>query len=537
MQSTAKLKQSAKNQNSGKMSQKQLDAIAELKKYYPGLPEDLVINGNLNLSEKDISMLPDNLTINGSLDLRSCCSMEEFPENLVVKGNIYLDSDFDHTYNTTMKVFGQMSEVDTDELPDNFTVGGDLVIDSCSKKLPDNLTVGGSLNLKGSKITELPRGLKVMGNLNCDCLPLKSIPDDLYVGGNLDLFKTQIKNIPASVFIGGGLDIAHTGIRVFPKQLTKVNGCLRMTKVGIKFLPDDLIIEGSFYAEDAALVELPKNLKVGGWMDVSNCVIEELPEGLVVGGGIDLKGCPIESLPENLHVYGHLDLSDTLITALPDGLIVNSNLYINRCDIQKLPLLVNAGTLHLSAVYVNREIIPEGFSITGNLDLTVYSDVKDKEPEPLLLPANMKIGGNLDLEYSFQKRWPKNLYVGGNIEIGRSEISSLPEDLTLNGKVIFTKQITYDTSIICKALLGTSNITYSIVIPKDRYRMATAALIGDMAWLKDRIKTYSETHIEILPLPKEVKQQLEEGLALSTSSGTKRKSSTTTDRVKETAQA
>jgi len=536
MQTSTKVVNSSKKQTPVKMSQKQLDAIAELKKYYPALSEDLVINGNLNLSEKDISMLPDNLTINGSLDLRCCCEMEEFPENLVVKGNIYLDSDFEHRYNTTMQVFGQMSEVDTDELPDNFTVGGDLVIDSCSKKLPNNLTVGGSLNLKGSKITELPRGLKVMGNLNCDALPLKSLPDDLYVGGNLDLFKTLIKNIPTSVFIGGGLDIAHTAIRVFPKQLTKVNGCLRMTKVGIKYLPDNLVIEGSFYAEDAALVELPKNLQVGGWLDVSNCVIEELPEGLIVGGGIDIKGCPIERLPDNLHVGGHLDISDTLITELPEGLIVNTNLYINRCDIQKLPPMVNAGTLYLSAVYVNREIIPEGFSITGNLDLTVYSDVKDKQPEPLILPANIKIGGNLDLDNSFQKRWPKNLYVGGNIEIGRSEISTLPEDLTLNGKIIFTKPMNYDTSIISKALLGSWDISYSVVVPKDRYRMATAALIGNMDWLKDRIKAYSETQIEILPSPKEVKQQMEEGLSLI-SSGTKRKSVATAGRVKETTEA
>src|SRR5581483_6679514 len=112
MQSTTKVVYSPKIQNPGKMNQKQIDAIAELKKYYPGLSNDLVINGNLNLADRYISTLPDNLTINGSLDLRSACYLEQLPENLIVKGNLYIDyHNLEHPLPVSLQVLGQLAEV------------------------------------------------------------------------------------------------------------------------------------------------------------------------------------------------------------------------------------------------------------------------------------------------------------------------------------------------------------------------------------------------------------------------------------------
>ncbi|ORF52220.1 hypothetical protein B5802_10195, partial [Gilliamella apicola] len=66
----------------------------------------IIINSNLNLKKK-IKVLPDNLFINGDLNL-SETKIQKIPENLVVTGSLNL------------------SFSDIQVLPDNFLIGGDL---------------------------------------------------------------------------------------------------------------------------------------------------------------------------------------------------------------------------------------------------------------------------------------------------------------------------------------------------------------------------------------------------------------------------
>jgi hypothetical protein len=501
--STTNVVYSPKIQNPGKMSQKQLDAIAELKKYYPGLSKDLVINGNLNLADRLITMLPDNLTINGSMDIRSCCDMERLPENLTINGNLYIDSCFEERLPTSIKVRGQISQISGDEIPQGFSVGGDLEVSKFTDSLPDNLTIGGSLDLRQTKIKQLPAGLKVYGNLCLNHLPITSLPADLYVGGNLECFKTSIKNIPESVFIGGGLNISQTDVRILPKQIKEVNGCLHINGCRIKYLPDNLVIHGSLYAEGSALVELPKNLHVDGMLYVQNTSIEELPDDLVVGATIDLRECPIEKLPAGLKVNGSLDISGTLVNELPADIIVNESLYINNSLIEKLPTLVNAGSLYIAAGEVPVDILPENFSVTGDLRLSVYSDGK---PEPLKLPANMKVGGDLDMSDSRQKEWPKNLFVGGDVSFGKSNIMRLPTDATIKGKMILYDDLHYVTSIVLRLISSDSDVPYSVVVSKSDLRLSRPIFSSTQdSALEARLRDYPEdkTKVEILPPPVE----------------------------------
>jgi hypothetical protein len=487
------------NKKCSEQESKQRKAIDELKKYFPGLPDDLVIDGNVNLAGRYINVLPDNLTINGSLDVRDSCYLDQFPDNLIIKGNFYIDSCIDGTLPVSLQVHGQLSIVSGADLPDNFSVGGDLVVSEYTEFLPDNLTVGGSLNLKGTKIKELPAGLKVHGNLCLSELPITYLPTDLYVGGNLDCYKTSIKNIPQSVHIGGGLNISHTEVRVFPKQLKELNGCLSINSCRIKYLPDDLIVHGSLYADGSSLVELPKNLRVDKWLDLARTVIEELPEDLVAGGTIDLSECPIEKLPSGLKVYGDLDISGTLIKELPEDLVVYDTLDINDSLIERLPAFVNAGSLDLKACRVPTDILPEGFSVTGDLRLCVCSKEK---PEPLKLPANLKVGGNLIMDSSLQRDWPKNLFVGGDVKFGDSEIRYLPTDATIKGKLIFLEGLFYGSTMVLELISGSVSVPYSVVVPKydiDRYRYI---LSGTMASIDSRLRDYldDKTKVEILPL-------------------------------------
>ena len=55
------------------------------------LPDNLTVNGNLDLSNTLITSLPDNLTVNGYLDL-SYTKITSLPDNLTVKGGLYLSN-------------------------------------------------------------------------------------------------------------------------------------------------------------------------------------------------------------------------------------------------------------------------------------------------------------------------------------------------------------------------------------------------------------------------------------------------------------
>ena len=97
-------------------------------------PDDLIVNGDLHLTNRKIAKLPDNLTVRGDLYLTRA-SITKLPDNLTVRGTLYLG-------------------------------------DSTITKLPNNLTVGGGLGLDWSKIESLPKDLKVGGDLTLMHTPI-----------------------------------------------------------------------------------------------------------------------------------------------------------------------------------------------------------------------------------------------------------------------------------------------------------------------------------------------------------------------------
>ena len=46
-------------------------------------------DGDLILSNKNITQLPDNLTVGGSLSLDGCTSLTQLPDNLTVGGSLH----------------------------------------------------------------------------------------------------------------------------------------------------------------------------------------------------------------------------------------------------------------------------------------------------------------------------------------------------------------------------------------------------------------------------------------------------------------
>lgn len=174
------------------------------------------------------------------------CNIESLPNNLVVEGFLDLDG----------------SSITS--LPDNLTVCSFLDIRGTKiKSLPNNLIVGGFLNLEGNRITHLPNDLVVGGTLNLRGTDITSLPGDLTVGGALDIRHTGITSLPNNLKVGGSLNIEDTGITSLPDNLT-VGGflsleCFGITDVSKVKKPDNNFIEwhnGKYIKADGIFSEV-----------------------------------------------------------------------------------------------------------------------------------------------------------------------------------------------------------------------------------------------------------------------------------------
>lgn len=67
------------------------------------LPDGLIVNGNLVISESNISELPNGLIVKGNLDIRST-PIKELPADIIVGGKILTDSDMIDTSRVNRKV-------------------------------------------------------------------------------------------------------------------------------------------------------------------------------------------------------------------------------------------------------------------------------------------------------------------------------------------------------------------------------------------------------------------------------------------------
>ncbi len=105
----------------------------------------------------------------------------------------------------------------------------------------------------------------------------------------------------------------------------------------IKYLPENLTVNGNLNFENGVIEKLPKNLTVNGHLNLFGSEIESLSEDLKVKGNLDLDASKIKELPKNLNVGGNLSLKNTKITELPENLTVNKNLILRYTNIEKLP--------------------------------------------------------------------------------------------------------------------------------------------------------------------------------------------------------
>jgi len=455
---------SAKLSTKTDTSKAQAEAIAELKKYYPQLPENLVIEGNLNLAERRIKKLPNGLTIRGSLDLRYCWMLDQFPTDLTVMGNLYFDSANEEcVFTDGLVVYGNLEGVKDTQLVDNMTIGGDLVFKhKYIRQLPNNLTVGGSLDVsRGPKdvnweIKQLPKGLKVMGNLNLTGQPIEELPDDLYVGGNLLLSNTKISRIPETLKVNGSLCIQGTNVRSLPKNLTRINGCLYIGNTKIKALPDNMFILDTLDISESSLRELPEGLHVGEDLWMENSLITEFPENFFVGGDINAEDSNFEVLPKKLHLPIGLNISDTEVSELPADLKIGGWLDIRNTNITAVPAMIDAEKFMPQTGKL--KTLPTDFHVTGTLDLDLPYDAEG-DGWITSLPDGLSVGGDLQLGNCGIKKLPSGLKVGGDLFMEQTVLTSIPEDAFIGGGIFYEVM---DNCNMLKFLSGEITFKYPV---------------------------------------------------------------------------
>ena len=134
----------------------------KLQNNIPITEDDLIVNGDLNLTKTDIESLPDGLKVENNLSLYGCKNIQSLPEGLEVGGHL----DLGYSNITS--------------LPKGLKVGGSLSLFDCANitSLPEGLKVGRNLDLGFTKIISLPRGLKVEGFIDLNGTKLTEYTDD-----------------------------------------------------------------------------------------------------------------------------------------------------------------------------------------------------------------------------------------------------------------------------------------------------------------------------------------------------------------------
>lgn len=137
--------------------------------------------GNLDLKWKQVESLPDNLIVQGDLDVYNC-SIRSLPKGLVVYGSLNISK-------------------------------------TLIEELPEDLIVGKNVEANNTPLRKLPGNFVVPGYLDVTCTPLKILSDNLVVGNSLYLQKTNLEELPAGLVVGQSLDIRKTLITTLPEDV------------------------------------------------------------------------------------------------------------------------------------------------------------------------------------------------------------------------------------------------------------------------------------------------------------------------------
>jgi hypothetical protein len=224
----------------------------------PPAPENLVVKGNLNLSEsKTLTALPAGLKAE-SLDLHGCTALRSLPAGLRLR---------------RLDLSGCAA---LESLPPGLDCYELVMRDAAIRTLPPDLRVAYRLDLSGcTELESLPDGLRVGTLILSGCVSLQKLPEGLDVCF-LDISGcTALREWPHSARLGVGR--------------LRMAGCAQFTS-----LPPWLAGLAQLDVSGCAgLSELPAGLRVSSWVDIVGTGIRSLPDSLR-GVGLRWRGVPVD---------------------------------------------------------------------------------------------------------------------------------------------------------------------------------------------------------------------------------------------------
>ena len=240
---------------------------------------------------------------------------------------------------------GRLYCIDSNYLPDNLVIDGDLVCVKESTKLPKALKVNGCLDISHSGITEIPDDCE-FESIDISNTEVTKLRDNLVLD-NLWVYYTSLSELPKNLKVKGELNISNTKITEIPDDCEF--GSLFMEGTKITKLRDNLIL-GDLIASESFLKVLPKGLKVKYELDISDTDITEIPNDCEFGA-LDISETKIKKLRDNLTLYS-LNIINTCLETFPKNLIISDSFFVGDTHFSEIPndCLVNNiyGGIHLN---------------------------------------------------------------------------------------------------------------------------------------------------------------------------------------------
>lgn len=168
---------------------------------------------NLDLSEwPETSVIPDDLTVNGSVDLQSSIK-PKFPHNFYITGTL------DLSYTRGVHITNNVTCLGTILLHEvhgvnivRESITGSLVLQSCNTvDFPDSLTVSYNLTITNTGVKNLPKKLSVGTNFFIESIGNPELPEGIDVGQCLYICDTNTTSLPAGLTVGATISM-HSDI-------------------------------------------------------------------------------------------------------------------------------------------------------------------------------------------------------------------------------------------------------------------------------------------------------------------------------------
>lgn len=413
------------------------------------LPDDLTVNGKLNLSfSSKLKVLPSNLHVEGDLLVERCIRLREIQENIFVGGSLVL----------------KRCEA-LERLPIRMELLKDLVLASCRSltTLPDDLHIHGHLNLKRcEKFKILPNRLQVDGRLTLRYSGVRALPEDITLNGDLDIADcdgfhlcegfelggsllldewTFGDSFPRSLHIKGSLDLEIMSLANLPP--VRVDGTLRIGSslrtiesplyVGKHLamiscsaeIPQGTIVEGrvdfirchgrrelrgvhvgsALVLQSCSRIKLIDDIELDGTLRIEDCnSLKRIGSNVSVKGGVVIRNCHrLNTLPENWQIYS-LDIVSASLTALPSGLQVKEFFRVSECPIDHLPDDLDVGG--------SVEILCDVVELPPSLS-KVNGDLVIQSKNILELPSPLRVASSLRVSYCEKLR-----HLDGDLRVG-----------------------------------------------------------------------------------------------------------------------